>query len=128
MIIAMIVFALGEAFRSGTHKALILTYLEKNNSLDKKTEYYGKTRSFSQIGSAFNALIAAGLVFYTGKYSIIFIASVIPYILNFLNLLSYPDYIDSKIKDKSKKEFFKDFFSLFKLQDTRSGILNALNF
>lgn len=125
MIIAMIVFALGEAFRSGTHKALILSYLEKNNSLDKRTEYYGKTRSFSQIGSAFNALIAAGLVFYTGKYSIIFIASVVPYILNFFNLLSYPNYLDSKIKDKSRKEFFKDFFSLFKLQDTRSGILNA---
>lgn len=125
MIIAMIIFALGEAFRTGTHKALILSYLRINNHLDKKTEYYGKTRSFSQFGSAINALVAAGLVFYTGKYSIIFLASIIPYILNFFNLLSYPNYLDSEIIKKTKREFLKDFLSLFKKQESRSGILNA---
>jgi len=125
MIIAMIIFALGEAFRTGTHKALILSYLRINNHLDKKTEYYGKTRAFSQFGSAINALIAAGLVFYTGKYSIIFLASIIPYILNFFNLLSYPNYLDSEIIKKTKREFLKDFISLFKKQESRSGIFNA---
>ena len=61
--LAMIIFAFGEAFRSGTHKALILEYLNLNNILDQKVAYYGRTRGASQLGSAFNALIAASVAF-----------------------------------------------------------------
>ncbi|MCJ7735390.1 MAG: MFS transporter, partial [Anaerolineales bacterium] len=56
--LAMILFAFGEAFRSGTHKALILEYLKINQISDLKVAYYGLTRSASQFGSAINALIA----------------------------------------------------------------------
>ena len=66
----MILFAFGEAFRTGTHKALILEYLKLNDMQHLKVEYYGRTRSASQLGSALNALIAAALVFYSGQLSL----------------------------------------------------------
>ena len=59
--LAMILFAFGEAFRSGTHKAIILEHLTLNNMEHLKVEYYGRTRSFSQFGSSINALIAGPL-------------------------------------------------------------------
>jgi MFS family permease len=70
-VVGMLLFAMGEAFRTGTHKAIILEHLRRNNLLNKKLEYYGYTRSWSQLGSAFSALGAAALVFVTGNYRII---------------------------------------------------------
>ncbi len=43
--LAMVFFAFGEAFRSGTHKALILEHLTLNDMEDLKVEYYGRTRA-----------------------------------------------------------------------------------
>ena len=83
--LAMVLFAFGQAFRTGTHKALILEYLKIQGISDLKVAYYGLTRSASQFGSAINALIAAGLVFYTGSYRVMFLASTVPYLLDLLN-------------------------------------------
>jgi len=47
--IAMIAFAFGEAFRTGTHKAMILEYLRINEMTDMKVHYYGATRAASQL-------------------------------------------------------------------------------
>ncbi len=93
---AMVLFAAGEAFRSGTHKALILEHLRISGLEDRKTEYYGRTRSASQFGSAMAALIAAGIVFYVGTYRVIFLASMIPYLLALLLIASYPRELDGR--------------------------------
>ncbi len=92
--LAMILFAFGEAFRSGTHKALILEHLAIQKIEHLKVEYYGRTRSFSQLGSAVNALIAAALVFFAGGYRAMFLAATVPYILDFINLAGYPKTLD----------------------------------
>ncbi len=92
--LAMLLFAFGEAFRSGTHKALILEYLHIKRIENLKVEYYGHTRAASQFGSAIAALIAAGLVFHTGSYRIIFLASIVPCLLELLLMLSYPKELD----------------------------------
>jgi len=55
--IGMSCFGMGEALRSGTHKAMIFTYLEKMNWQSEKTFVYGKTRSSSLAGSALSSLI-----------------------------------------------------------------------
>ena len=94
---AMIIFAFGEAFRTGTHKALILEYLKINQISDLKVAYYGLTRSASQLGSALNALIAAGLVFYTGSYRMMFLAAMVPYVLDLINVASYPKSLDGEL-------------------------------
>ncbi len=96
-VLAMVLFAFGEAFRSGTHKAMILEYLRIKGIEDRKVEYYGHTRAASQFGSAIGALIAAGLVFYAGSYRIVFAASIIPYVLELFLMASYPKVLDGEL-------------------------------
>lgn len=106
--LAMLMFAMGEAFRTGTHKAMILEYLQVNNMQESKVEYYGHTRACSQLGSALSALIAAGIVFYVGSYRIVFLASVIPYIANLFLILTYPKELDGSIEREKTGNALKD--------------------
>lgn len=94
--IAMVIFAFGEAFRSGTHKAMILEHLRITGIEKMRVQYYGHTRAASQFGSAVGALIAAGLVFYSGNYRIVFAATIVPYILGLLLIASYPPSLDGQ--------------------------------
>ena len=96
-VLAMALFALGETFRSGTHKAMILEYLRIRGIEEQKVAYYGHTRAASQLGSALAALLAAGLVFYTGSFRIIFLASAVPYVLGLVLLVSYPRELDGDL-------------------------------
>lgn len=91
---AMMLFACGEACRTGTHKAMIFEYLQINGWDDQKVHYYGNTRSWAQFGSAVSALLAAAIVFYSGSYAYIFLYSCLPYLLDLLLMLSYPKELD----------------------------------
>ncbi|MCD6135865.1 MFS transporter [Candidatus Bipolaricaulota bacterium] len=103
--LAMLMFAFGEAFRSGTHKALILEYLHIKGIESKKVEYYGHTRAASQFGSAIAALIAAGLVFHAGSYRIVFLASMVPYVMELFLMISYPKELDGVlVRERGMKE------------------------
>ncbi|MBW2621681.1 MAG: MFS transporter [Deltaproteobacteria bacterium] len=93
---AMFFFAVGDAFRSGTHKAMIFDWLEMQGRSNERTKVYGFTRSWSKMGSAVSVLIAAGLVFYTGNYSTIFLFSIVPYAFNIINFLGYPATLDGE--------------------------------
>ncbi|PIJ60822.1 MFS transporter [Mesotoga sp. H07.pep.5.3] len=123
--VAMIAFAFGEAFRTGTHKAMILEYLRINHMTDIKVHYYGATRAASQLGSAINALIAAFLVFYTGSYKIVFLASVLPYAVNLVNLMMYPKELDGELKSGEKRETLKAFLGIFRSASALKGVLNS---
>ncbi len=94
--VAMLLFAIGEAFRTGTHKAMIFEWLRHKNRTKEKTKVYGYTRSWSKIGSALSVIIAAALVFYSGRYSHIFWFSIPPYLANIINFLGYPKYLDGE--------------------------------
>ncbi|MBS1249019.1 MAG: hypothetical protein MAG431_00592 [Chloroflexi bacterium] len=133
--LAMIFFAAGEALRSGTHKALILEYLKINDMKDLKVAYYGQTRAASQIGSAVNSLIAAGLVFYSGGYEYMFIASTIPYALDLLNLATYPEELDGELKQVGERAVWEQvkvtleaFVGIFKDRQAMRAILNSSSF
>ncbi len=106
-VVAIIFFAIGDAFRTGTHKAMIFEYLAIRNWKPFKTHYYGHTRSWSQIGAAVSSLIGAALVFYTGNFRAIFLYSLIPYILDMLLMISYPKELDGDFKKKSFMELKK---------------------
>ncbi|GAB6189517.1 hypothetical protein JCM30566_12570 [Marinitoga arctica] len=97
-VFSMILYAMGDAFRSGTHKAMILEYLKIKGWTNIKVHYYGNTRSCSQLGSAISSLLAASIVFYSGNYQIIFLASIIPYILDLILMLTYPKELDGELK------------------------------
>ena len=98
---ATVVFGLGEAFRTGTHKAMIFDYLERYGWADQKVHYYGNTRSWSQAGSALSALLAAALVFHSGRYLYIFLYSTIPYVLGLGLMLTYPAWLDGQARSLS---------------------------
>lgn len=87
---AMLLFGFGEAFRSGTHKAIIMNYLEHRGWLKIKTEYYGSTRSWSQSGSAIAGLAGMLTVLFTSSYRAVFLVTLIPYLINFVLLWKYP--------------------------------------
>jgi MFS family permease len=112
-LIAMILFGFAEAFRSGTHKAMIVDYLNQNQLSNIKTQYYGSTRSWSQMGSSFAAIGGAAVVFISGEYKLIFLISVIPYLANLFLIWSYPKYLDKKTNEIQYASFFKSLKNTF---------------
>ena len=95
---AMFFLAVGDAFRTGTHKAMIFTWLRLQGRSDERTKVYGFTRSWSKIGSAVSALIAAGFVLITNSYTLVFFLAVVPYALNIVNFLGYPAELEAETK------------------------------
>jgi MFS family permease len=93
-LVAIVFFSMGEAFRTGTHKAMIFAHLRMNNLQEYGNDYYGHTRSWSQIGSAISAILAAGIVFVSRNYRAVFLFSMIPYLLDLLLMMTYPRALD----------------------------------
>jgi MFS family permease len=91
---AMGFFSMGEAFRTGTHKAMIFDWLARQGRATQKTKVYGFTRSWSKLGSALSAVIAPVLVIVFRSYSVVFLACIPLYLVNVVNFLTYPAYLD----------------------------------
>jgi len=128
--LAMLLFAVGDAFRTGTHKAMIYHYLKKNNWGNQKVNYYGHTRSWSQLGTAVSSLGAGIIVFYSGDYSKIFLYSIIPYLLDMLLVWSYPDYLNNNLNAKKKatvKQKFKEVARAFVTTFRSLAFIRALS-
>ncbi len=98
LFVAMSFFAVGEAFRTGTHKAMIFTWLRLQGRASERTKVYGYTRSWSKIGSALSVLVAGALVFVTGDYRLIWWLCLAPYLLNIFNLATYPQELDGEVQ------------------------------
>jgi len=137
-VLGMIAFAIGETFRSGTHKAMILEHLRITENLNRKVFYYGKTRAASQLGSAIAALVAAALVLWQGNVRIVFIASTVPYIANLLLLASYPRALDGKHAAHTTLQWgeiarrfgqaFRDLWAMLRDPCTLRGLLSSAGF
>ena len=113
---AMAVYGVGEAFRSGTHKTMILTWLQSQGREDERTAVYGTTRSWSKIGSALGVVLGAMWVVVTEDMSALFLWALIPYALDLLNLATYPSDLDGTSREEASvgqaiahlKEAFKE--------------------
>ncbi len=117
-LLAFILYGIGDAFRSGTHKGMIMDYLKLNHWENQKIVYYGNTRSWSQKGSALSSLIAGLIVFYSGSYQEIFLFSIVPYLINLLLIFSYPKELNGtlhKHSSQNKPTIIKTVKSLFRL-------------
>ena len=134
LVVAIFFFAIGEAFRTGTHKAIIFDWLKKNDRLDEKTKIYGYTRSWSKRGSAVSVLISSLIVLFFDNYRWIFIFSIIPYVVGVLNILFYPSYLNSRKSDGSVsiKDIFihlvESFKKVIKVKGLRSLIGLSMGF
>lgn len=91
---AMLLFSVGEAFRTGTHKAMIFAWLQEEGRTGEKTAVYGYTRSWSKLGSAVSVVIGAVCVFWLQRYSVVFLLAAIPALLSIVNVLGYPASLD----------------------------------
>ena len=114
IMVAMVVYAFGDAFRTGTHKAMIFEYLKIKQRESEKVSYYGGTRAASQTGSAFSSLIAAAIVFWSGKYELIFLFSMVPYFFDFVLILSYPSSLDGENSKLSSGIILKRLMDTFR--------------
>lgn len=106
-LIAFFFYGVAEAFRSGTHKGMIADYLKSQGMTDQMVNYYGHTRSWSQIGLALSSIIAGFIVFYTGEYDKIFLFSTFPFLVDFFLILSYPKELDRSPGKSGKKARLK---------------------
>jgi exosortase/archaeosortase len=123
------VFGAGDAFRTGTHKAMIFQYLKLHNWEDQKVHYYGHTRSWSQLGSALSSLIAAAIVFQAGNYSSVFLYSLVPYVLDLLLMASYPKVLEGGALNRPKEKIhlvFKRVFLEFVFSFRNIKVLKAI--
>ncbi len=89
--IAMFFYGLGDAFRTGTHKAIIYSYLEKMGWSEYKSYVYGRTRSVSLIGSSVSSILGLFIILNLPSSNYIFLASISPYLVDFFIILSYPN-------------------------------------
>jgi MFS family permease len=101
LFLAMVFFAIGDAFRTGTHKAMIFMWLRLRGRTDERTKVYGYTRSWSKIGSAVSVILACIFVFSTSNFIYVFFFAIIPYILNIINFLGYPKEVDGAVREKT---------------------------
>jgi MFS family permease len=90
----MLLFGVGDAFRTGTHKAMIFSWLRSQGREDERTRIYGLTRSWSKLGSAISTVLAAGLVVWTNSYELLFFFAIVPYLAGLVNFLGYPKFLD----------------------------------
>ncbi|MBK1883084.1 MFS transporter [Luteolibacter pohnpeiensis] len=123
LVFAMVFYGTADAFRDGTHKTLIYTWLRQQGRENERTKIYGYTRSWSKMGSALSSLIAAVLVFITGNFSTVFLLSAIPAFLNLINLATYPASLDAGIAPGGGlKQAYRHLVDGFKEVISRSSV------
>lgn len=66
------VYGVGEAFRTGNHKAIMLDYLKLAGRPIESTSVLSLTRTFSKVSSALAGLLAGGLLYLLHDYGILF--------------------------------------------------------
>jgi len=128
-VLAMVFYGYGDAFRTGTHKAMIFEYLKIMGWQNQKVHYYGHTRSWSQAGSAVSALLAGTIVFITGNYSMVFLFAIAPYLIDLMLVLSYPVALDgagTKGAGQSLKKRFGETFRDFVYSVKNPLIMRAI--
>lgn len=120
-IFAMVFFGLGEAFRSGSHKAMIYTYLDMKGWTKHKTFVYGRTRSWSLIGAGISSVLGVVIAIFMNELRWVFAITIIPYILDFILILSYPKYLN--YSSNTTKVTLKENFSQLKanFKDKNNG-------
>ncbi len=131
LIPASVVFGLGEAFRLGTHKAIIFDYLDDRGIGDQKARVYGFTRSVSLVGSALSAIGAGTLVLWTENYRAGFLFSIIPYLAAFGLVLTYPpsshdsSLVGEEFWERLKAHALESVVSLKKVKHLRLSLVNS---
>lgn len=120
-------YGVGEAFRSGTHKAMIFEWLRRRGRLAERTRVYGFTRSWSQVGSAVAVVISAALSLGLPELSWLFLIACVPYGIGLVNLWTYPDEVEHQVtrEDASREGFFGTLALVFRRAGMRRLVVES---
>ena len=130
--LGMVLFGVGETFRSGTHKSMIMEHLDIEGLQDQKVHYYGMTRSASRAGSMLVALLAAGVYYFLGlKW--VFLATVVPYLPALLLMMTYPRELDGEVTRKNvgrgiMRHTYDSFRSILRTPQLGKVLINQASF
>ena len=94
VLMALGLYAIGEALRTGTHKAMILDWLTRRGERHRRVEVLGVTRFYSKTSEGASAMIGGALVWLSGAYGSLFFAATVPTVLCALLVASYPRELD----------------------------------
>lgn len=123
---AMLLFAAGEAFRSGTHKSMIMTHLDAEDMADRTVAYYGTTRSASRLGSALSALLAGAIVYVWQDYNVVFAVTIVPYLLGLALMLTYPRELDGNVSRQPLSDLWSHVADSIRQLIRRPGLLRMV--
>lgn len=88
--VAQTFHAVSEALRTGTHKAIMLDWLDGRGMRDRSTSVIGLTRVFSKISAGTAALAGGVLVWWSGAFVLLFWVAVVPALLGAALVWTYP--------------------------------------
>jgi MFS family permease len=133
LVAASIFFGLGESFRSGTHKAMEMLWMDREGITDFKTHIYGSSRQYSLLGSALSAVLAILLVIYIPANQWIFLITIIPYLLDLILIASYPAYMNDHTPRtqgywSQMKTGFTEIGDIFKSPKLRLAIFSSATY
>lgn len=133
--ICLALFALGEALRTGSHKAIILDYLDGCGQSHLATQVIGRTRAVSKYSSAAGALLGGALLAWTRGYAEMFQLSAAASACGFVLMLTYPRGLEGeayrgrqKQADGSFALWTRQFLEMWRGAGFRSVIVQSVLF
>jgi MFS family permease len=94
--LALTCFGLGEAMRTGSHKAIILDYLDLAGQSARATEVIGLTRSYSKYSAGVSAVCGGFILFASQQFEILFWLSALPAAAGVVLMWTYPRHLDGE--------------------------------
>ncbi len=94
LVAALTLFGIGEAFRTGTHKAIMLDWVETTLPPGSASRVIGVTRFWSKMTAGVSALVGGLLVWLTGSFTWLFWGATLPAVLGVALMLSYPSRLE----------------------------------
>jgi predicted MFS family arabinose efflux permease len=96
LVAALTSFGLAEAMRTGSHKAIMLDYLDVTGQSQRATEVIGLTRAWSKYSAGASALCGGLILFATQRFDSLFWLSAVPSAAGVVLMVTYPRYLDGE--------------------------------
>ena len=94
--LAQTLFGIGEALRTGSHKAIMLDWIELTGRSDEASRLLAVTRFCSKTSAGVSAFAGGLIVYSTGSFGALFWAATVPAALGVVLLLTYPNWLEGE--------------------------------
>ena len=123
LVLAQTLFGIGEAFRTGTHKAIMLDWADAAHPPGGATRVVAVTRFWSKLTSGVSAVAGGILLWQAGSFTPLFWCATVPAALGMFLIASYPAALDGEYRREQEQHARPGWKSrLFRLRG-RPGML-----